>query len=80
MHPRLEALGVAQVRDLAPGGDEGVLQRVLGEARVAEDPERDRVQPVAHPVHQGREGVAVAAPGPFDEVSIHLGLRWPRLG
>ena len=38
MDPGLEALGLPQVRDPAPGEHEGVLQRVLGETRVAQDP------------------------------------------
>ena len=75
MDPGVEAIRVPQVRELAPRHDEGVLQRVLGEPRVAQDPEGDRVQPIADLVHQARERVSISRPGPLDEVSIHLGLR-----
>ena len=72
MDPGLEALGIPQVRQPAPGQDEGVLQRVLGEPRVAQDPVRDRVERVADLVHQDGKRLSVAPTGPLDEVSIHL--------
>src|SRR5262249_25525579 len=78
MDPRLEAVCVPQPRELPPGEDEGVLQRVLGETRVAQDPERDREERIADLVHQDGERLTVAPTGPFDEVSIHLDLRLPR--
>ncbi len=46
-NPGLKAGRVAEVRELAPGRDEGALQGVLGEIAVAQDPDGDRVQPVA---------------------------------
>jgi len=63
------------VRKAAPGEDEGVLQRVLGETRVAQDPMSDRVERIADLVHQDGERLTIALPGCLDEVSIHLGLR-----
>ena len=69
--PGLEALGLPQVRQPPPGEDEGVLQRVLGEPRVAQDPVGDRVERVADLVHQDGERLSVAPTGPLDEVSIH---------
>src|SRR5262245_61278886 len=83
MDPRLEALRIPQLRDLAPGEDEGVLQRVLGEARVAQDALRDGVERVTDLVHQDGERLAVAAPSLFDEDPIHLdppvaATPWPR--
>ncbi len=79
MEPGVEAVGIPQVRELAPGADEGALQCVLGEARVAKDPEGDRVQPVADLMHQAGEGVTVALAGSLHEVSIHLGLHLSRV-
>jgi hypothetical protein len=81
--PGLEAIGVPELWHAAPGEHEGVLQRVLGETRVAQDPEGDRVERVADLVHQDRERLSVTPPGPLDQVSIHLDLRlsrptWPR--
>ena len=80
MDPRLEAIVVPQPREPSPGENEGVLQRVLGEAGVAQDPEGDRVEGVADLVHQDGEGLAISVAGPLDEVSIHLDLRLPRPG
>ena len=78
VHPRLEAVRVAELRQLAPRGDERVLEGVVGEVRVPEHPERDRVQPVGGLPDEGRKCVAIPAPRLLDEVSIHLGLRRPR--
>ncbi len=77
MDPGLEALRVAKMRETPPGENEGVLQRVLGETRVAQDPEGDRVENVADLVHQDGERLSVAPTGLLDEVSIQtLDLRW----
>jgi hypothetical protein len=83
MDPGLEAVGLAKPWELSPGKHEGVLQCVLGEARVTQDPPGDRVQRVADLVHQDCERVSISPPGPLDQVSIHLDLRpsrprWPR--
>ncbi len=74
MDPGIEAIGVSEVRQLPPGGDEGVLQRVLGQPGVAQDPEGHREQRIADLVHQAREGVSVATPGPLDYDSVHVDL------
>ncbi len=71
MDPRLEALGFPQVREPAPGEHEGVLQRVLGETGVAQDPLSHRVERVADLVHQDGERLTIAPTGLLDEVSIH---------
>ena len=71
MDPGLEAVGLPQVRESAPGEDEGVLQRVLGETVVAQDPVGDRVERVADLVHQDGERLAITPTGLLDEVSIH---------
>ena len=76
MDPCLESVGLPQVRDPAPGEDEGVLQSVLGECRVAQDPLGHRVERVADLVHQDGERLTVAPTGLLDEVSIHHRLRW----
>jgi len=70
VNPRLEPLGIPKLRDAAPGENEGVLQCVLGESRVAQDPEGDRVEDVADLVHQDGERLSVAPTGLLDEVSI----------
>ena len=73
MDPGLEAVRLPQVREPAPGEDEGVLQSVLGETRVAQDPMSDGVERVADLVHQDGERLTIALAGLLDEVSIHRG-------
>ena len=72
MDPRLEPLGFPQVREPAPGEHEGVLQRVLGQTRIAQDPLSHREERIADLVHQDGEGLTIAPTGLFDEVSIHI--------
>lgn len=69
--PGFEGIGVAEMWELAPGGHERVLQRVLGEVAVAKDPMRDCVKPVADLMHQRCERVGVPGLGSFDEFTIH---------
>ena len=64
MDPGLEAVRITELGQPAPGEHEGVLQCVLGEARVAQDPPGNRVEPVADLVHQDGEGLAIARAGP----------------
>ena len=74
--PRFEAIELPQMWDPTPGKDEGVLQSVLGECRVAQDPLGHRVERIADLVHQDGECLTIAPTGLLDEVSIHLDLRW----
>ena len=60
--------------ELPPGRDEGVLQGVLGQGSIPEDPECDRVQRIADLMHRDSERVTVARAGEFDEVSVHHDL------
>jgi hypothetical protein len=73
--PRLKAVRLSQMRDPAPDDHQGVLQRVLGESRIAQDPLSDRVQRITDLVHQDGERLTIAPTGLLDEVSIHLDLR-----
>ena len=72
--PGFEAIRVTQGRELAPDGDEGALQGVLGEIVVAQDPRGERIHPVAGHVDQRRERIAIAVLGLDDEVSHHRSL------
>ena len=71
MDPRLEAIRVPKVRKPPPGKDEGVLQCVLGQTGVAQDPMSHRVERIADLVHQDGERLAITRTGLLDEVSIH---------
>ena len=77
VEPGVETVRLTQMREPAPGDDQGVLQSILGQARVAQDPVGHGVERIADLVHQDRERFAVAALGLLDEVSIHLDLRCP---
>ena len=72
MDPGLEAIGLTQARELPPGQDEGVLQRVLGEGLVAQDPLSDSEERPADMVHQEGERFSVTFASLFDEASLHL--------
>jgi len=71
VEPRLEAVGVAEGRELLPCLDEGQLDRVLGEVGITQDPVRDEDAAVADDANQGAEGLLVAMPRLFDECSQH---------
>jgi hypothetical protein len=71
MDPHFESSGVPELGESPPGEHESVLQRVLGETRVAQDPVSNRVERVADLVHQDGERLAITLSGPLDEVSIH---------
>ena len=60
MEPGVEPVEVAQGGELAPHLDEGHLDRVLGEAGVAQDPMCDEDAPVADLANQDGEGLFVA--------------------
>jgi hypothetical protein len=71
IQPRRETLGVAKPRELAPGEEECLLDRVLGPIAIAKDPIRDAVAQVAVQVDELREGNVVAITSPFDQPRPH---------
>ena len=81
MEPGVEAVGIAKSRQVPPGSDESVLDRVACELRVPEDEAGHLVQP-----HDGRagelgEGVMIALRCSLDETSlVHLALGPARSG
>ena len=72
--PGFEAVRVTQVRQLAPDGDEGDLQGVLGEHAVSQNPAGEHVHSVAGQADQCRECIAIATLGPLDKISHRLSL------
>ncbi len=68
--PGIEPLGVAETRQVAPGADEGFLDRVARELRVPEDEAGGRVQPREGRVDQSGEGVMIASPRAVDKLSL----------
>ena len=78
MEPGVEPIGVTQPRQVAPGSDEGLLDRVAGELRVPEDEAGGPVQPRDGPAGELGEGVMIALPRSLDESSLvhgRLGCR-----
>ena len=71
MEPDIEALGVAQPWELAPGEEECLLDGVLRPLHVPEDPERDGVAPIAVQVDELGEGALVASPRQLDQPRPH---------
>ena len=69
VQPELEALGIAQPRELAPGKDERLLDGVLCPLDVPEDPVRDRVAAITIEVDELGEGALVALPSTLDRTS-----------
>jgi hypothetical protein len=71
MEPRFEAIGITERPNLAPGGDERCLHRVLGLIGVPKDPTRDRHASVADHAGEGVEGLRVALLRAIHERSVH---------
>ena len=62
VEPDLEALGVTQLRKLAPREEECLLDGVLGPLDIAQDPVRDGVAPVTVQVESSVKATCVALP------------------
>jgi hypothetical protein len=69
--PRFESLWVAQARKLAPGDQERLLDGVLCSCRVAQDPIRDGVEPIAKAMDKRGERLLVLSLRAFDELDVH---------
>ena len=70
MEPGVESVRVAQAREIAPGADQCVLDRVTCELRVPDDQPSDGVQPHDGQIDERGEGVMIAFSGLLDETSL----------
>ena len=70
-------IGVTQARQVSPGPDERLLDRVARELRVPKDESSCRVQPRKSRVDQVSEGLMIASLRPFD--AVLAGPRSPRM-
>src|SRR4029079_9892258 len=68
--PGIEPVGIAESRQIAPCADERLLDRVARELLVAEDHASGRVQPREPRIDERGEGVMIAPPRAFDELSL----------
>jgi hypothetical protein len=71
VEPRVEAIGIAKRGQIAPGADEGILNRVLRLFGVPKDEPGGGIQPGDRGACQLGEGVMIASPRSLHEVSLH---------
>lgn len=65
--PRVESVGIAQSMQVSPRIQEGLLDSVAGEIRVAQDPERDGVEVIGGLGRDQREGILVTLSRQLDQ-------------
>ena len=71
MQPGVEAVGIAERGEVAPGGDERLLGGVLGPMVVPQDQTGDGIEPADRGARQLRERPVIACHRPFDQVPMH---------
>jgi len=69
--PGIEAVRIAEVRQVTPGDHQRVLQGILGPIDVPENPIRDREEAIAARSDQVDKCRLVSSLGRLDEVAIH---------
>jgi hypothetical protein len=70
VEPGVEPIGITQARQVPPGSDVGILDRVSRELLVPEDESGRRVQPRDERAGKHGKGVMIASPRSFDELSL----------
>ena len=70
VEPGVESSGVTEARQIAPGTDEALLNRILGEVRVAQDQPSGCVQPPEGAIDERGKGVMIASLRLLDELSL----------
>jgi len=71
MQPGVEAVGVSETGQVTPGDDQRFLHSILSSLDIAEDPLRDRVEPIATDADQVGIGLPISHPCGFHEIAIH---------
>lgn len=74
--PCVEAIGLPKLRQISPRSNERILDGILCPIRIAEDEPGRGIELVDRRSRQGREGVVIAQPCPFDEISLHAVTAW----
>lgn len=69
--PRIEALDVAETRQLSPGDHECLLDGILRQPEVAQDPVRDRQELITSRTCQAGERLFVSGSRSLDEGKLH---------
>jgi len=75
VQPRVEPIGAAEGRQIAPGSDERLLDGVLGLVGVAEDQAGSGIEPEDRGSCKPGEGVMIAPSCPFHEILLHVAPR-----
>ena len=75
VEPGLEAVGITQGAELAPCGQQRLLDGIVSKVEVAQDPERDCHASVAGQAHQRIEGLSIASPRLVHQCRVHRSLR-----
>jgi hypothetical protein len=70
--PRIDSLRVAEPANIAPGGDERLLDGIVGPIVVSKNQGGDCIQSADRPVDEHGEGVMIALPRPLRQVSLHV--------
>jgi hypothetical protein len=70
MQPGVEAIRITKPGQIAPGTDQALLDRILGQVGVAKDQPRGCVQPPKSAIDEHGKGVMIASPRPLDELSL----------
>jgi hypothetical protein len=65
--PGVEAIDVPERRQFTPGEHEGLLDGILGEPEIAQDPIRDREEPIASGARQAGKGFLISGSCSLDE-------------
>ena len=71
VQPGVEALDVSKRRAAPPGEDERLLDGVLREPEIAQDPVRDREESITSPTCQAGERLFVSGSRSLDEGNLH---------
>jgi hypothetical protein len=74
VEPRVEAAGVTEGREVAPGSDERLLDGILGLIGVPEDEPRGSIQPEDRGGRKRGEGVMIASSRSLHDVVLHFAL------
>ena len=70
MQPVVDAIWVAERREVAPRPDVGILDGVASELRVAQDQTGDRFEPADRRLDEVGEGVMIASPRSLHEFPL----------
>ena len=71
VQPRVEPVRIAECGQIAPGDHQCFLHRILGPVDIAEDPLREREEPVTTRADQVGVCLPIPVLGRLDEIAIH---------